>query len=137
MSGDRVFLDANILFSIAYGSPGLGQLWELTKKGQCLLLASGYVIEEARRNLDNAAQLKRLESFLTNVQVVLEADATIPCPVDLTEKDRPVLMAAISAEADYFLTGDKEHFGKYFGQTISGVRICRARDYLLRIQQAR
>jgi len=26
----------------------------------------------------------------------LEANASIPCPVDLIEKDRPVLMAAIS-----------------------------------------
>ena len=132
MSVDRVFLDANILFSIGYGSPGLDRLSELAQKGQCLLLASGFVIEEARRNLDHPAQLNKLDDFLTHVQIVLEAAASIPCPVDLIEKDRPVLMAAISAKADFLLTGDKEHFGKYFGQTIGGVEICMARDCFLK-----
>ena len=135
MSIDRVFLDANILFSIGYGSPGLDRLAELAQKGKCLLLASGFVIEEARRNLYNAVQLKRLDDLLTHVQIVLEADASITCPIDLIEKDRPVLMAAISAKADFLLTGDKAHFGKYFGQAIGGVKICMARDYLLGSQQ--
>jgi predicted nucleic acid-binding protein len=135
MSVDRVFLDANILFSIGYGSHGLDRLSELARKKQCLLLASGFVIEEARRNLDHPAKLSKLDHFLTHVQIVLEANASIPCPVDLIEKDQPVLMAAISAKADFLLTGDKQHFGKYFGQTIGGVRICMARDYLLKTQQ--
>lgn len=135
MSVDRVFLDANILFSVGYGSPGLGHLRERAQKGQCLLLASGFVIEEARRNLDHPAQLKRLDYFLTHVQIILEADPSIPCPIDLAEKDRPVLMAAISAKADFLLTGDKQHFGKYFGQTIGGVKICMARNYFLKTQQ--
>ena len=38
-------------------------------------------------------------------------------------------MSAISAEADYFLTGDISHFGRYFGKTIMGVKILMARDY--------
>jgi len=135
MTGDRVFFDANILFSIAYGSPGLIQLRELAKKGKCLLLASGYVIEEARRNLDHPAQLERLETFLADVQIILEADARIPCPIELTDKDRPVLMAAISAKADFLLTGDREHFGNYFGKTIDGVKICMPRHYLLKNRQ--
>lgn len=132
MSIDRVFLDANILFSVAYRSPGLDRLWNLAKKGRCVLLASGYVIEEAKRNLSSVSQLKKLEAFLSNVEVVLEADPRVPCPIDLPEKDRPVLMAAINAKADYLLTGDTEHFGEYFGQTIEGVKISMARDYLLK-----
>lgn len=131
MNTDRIFLDANILFSVAYGSRGLDRLWELHKKGLCILLASGYVIEEAKRNLAKPDQLKKLEACLSNVEIVLEADPSIKCSIDLPEKDRPVLMAAISTRADYLLTGDIEHFGKYFGQTIMGVRICMAREYLL------
>lgn len=130
MSIDRVFLDANVLFSVAYGSPGLDRLWNLAKKGRCVLLASRYVIEEAKRNLSSISQLKKLEAFLSNVEVVLEADPRVPCPVDLPEKDRPVLMAAIIAKANYLLTGDIEHFGEYFGQTIEGVNISMVRDYL-------
>ncbi len=131
MNKDRIFLDANILFSVAYGSSSLDSLWELSKKGACVLLASGYVIEEAKRNLANPDQLNKLEACLSNVEIVLEVDPRIECPIDLPEKDQPVIMAAISAKANYLLTGDVQHFGKYFGQTIKGVRVRMARDYLL------
>ncbi|MBW2065975.1 MAG: PIN domain-containing protein [Deltaproteobacteria bacterium] len=130
MNPDRLFLDANILFSTAYGSLGLDRLWELQKKGHCVLLASRYVIEEAKRNLTKPKELDKLKACLANVQVVIEADPTLSCPIDLEDKDQPVLMAAISAKADYFLTGDIQHFGKYFRHTVMGVRICMARDYL-------
>jgi uncharacterized protein len=130
MTIDRVFLDANILFSIAYGSPGLNFLTDLSRQKRCLLLASSYVVEEARRNLYHSEQMKRLDSFLSNVRIMPEVDPQLPCPIDLPEKDRPVLMAAISIQADYLLTGDTIHFGRYFGKTINGVKICPPRDYL-------
>jgi uncharacterized protein len=127
---DRIFLDANVLFSIAYGSPGLKRLEERAQKKHCLLFASNYVIEEARRNLSNPSQLKRLETFLSKVQIIPEMDPQLPSPLDLPEKDRPVLLAAISIRADYLLTGDITHFAKYFGKRVSGVTICLPRDYL-------
>lgn len=130
MMTDKIFLDANILFYVAYGSSSLDRLWELSKKGVCVLLASNYVIEEASRNLSTEEQLNRLDVCLSNVQTVLEADPYLSCPINLPEKDTPVLMAAISAKANYFLTGDLVHFGKHFGKTIMGVKICMARDYL-------
>ncbi len=129
MSVDRIFLDANILFSVAYGSSGLDRLWELAGKKRCYLLASSYVIEEAKRNLFDPNQIRRLEDYLSTVQIVPEVDLTIPCPIDLPEKDRPVLLAAISTRAQYLLAGDTLHFGKYFGQTVNGAKICRPRDY--------
>ncbi len=130
MSIDRIFLDANILFSLAYGSPSLGRFWELAGKGNCELLVSRYVIEEAKRNLAEPDQTKKLNTFLSEVRVVLEADPRITCPIDLPDKNKPVLMAAISAGADYLITGDVAHFGRYFGQTIEGVKICMVREYL-------
>lgn len=130
MTVDRIFLDANILFSVAYGSPGLDRLWNFAKKKLCLLFASEYVVEEVRRNLHNPDHLRKLEACLSKVKIVPEADPEMPCPIDLPEKDRPVLLAAISIKANYLVTGDMEHFGKYFGQTVSGVKTCSARDYL-------
>ena len=130
MTVDRIFLDANILFSVAYGSPGLDRLWSHAEKKLCQLCASDYVIEEAKRNLHDPEHLKKLETCLSKVQIVPEADQEMPCPIDLPEKDRPVLLAASSIKADYLITGDMLHFGKYFGQTVSAVKICRARDYL-------
>lgn len=137
MIADRIFLDANILFSIAYGSPGLNRLWEIAQKKHCELFASNYVVEEAKRNLLSSEQLRKLEAFLSMLQLVPEVDPNIPCPIDLPEKDRPVLLAAISIQADYLLTGDMIHFGKYFGQTVRGIKICLPRDYLLIAQQRR
>ncbi len=130
MSVDRVFLDGNILFSFAYGSPSLDRLWGLAREGRCELLVSRYVIEEAKRNLTEPDQINKLHTCLSDVRVVLEANPRVTCPIDLPDKDKPVLMAAISAGADYLITGDVAHFGKYFGQTIEGVKICMVREYL-------
>jgi predicted nucleic acid-binding protein len=127
---DRIFLDANILFSIAYGSPGLNRLRELAQKKHCELFVSNYVVGEAKRNLFSPEQLRKLEVFLSMVQLVPDVDPSIPCPIELPEKDRPVLLAAISIKANYLLTGDMTHFGKYFGQTVRGIKICLPRDYL-------
>lgn len=131
MTGDRIFLDANILFSVAYGSVGLNRLWEFTRQKRCMLFASRFVVEEANRNLSQPGQTKRLEDYLSEVDIVPEVDLTLPCPIELPEKDRPVLMAAISVQASYLLTGDVIHFGKYFGQTVNGAMICRPRDYFI------
>jgi uncharacterized protein len=131
MKRDFVFLDANVLFSVAYGSVGLRQLWELSAKGACTLIASRYVIEEARRNLAGSDQPRMLDEYLAEIEVVHEADPDLSCPIDLPEKDVPVLMAAICAGADYLLTGDIKHFGTYFGKTVMGVQILMPRDYLL------
>jgi predicted nucleic acid-binding protein len=46
---DRVFLDANVLFSAAYhAESGLARLWD--REGVQLVTAE-YAVEEARRNL--------------------------------------------------------------------------------------
>ena len=135
MNVDRIFLDANILFSIAYGSPGLNHLWELAHRKRCVLFASNYVVEEAKRNLFSSEQLRNLKAFLSMVQLVPDVDPNIPCPIKLPEKDRPVLLAAISIKADYLLTGDMIHFGKYFGQIVTGIKICLPRDYLIARQR--
>ena len=130
MKREAVFLDANILFSVAYGSPGLNRLWELEGKGVCTLLASQYVIEEARRNLESRGQITKLDACLKRVTVVTETDPDLVCPIDLPEKDIPVLMAAVSAGAEFLVTGDITHFGPYFGRTVMGVQILMARDYI-------
>ena len=131
MKADKLFLDANILFSVAYGSPGLDRLWKLARKGHCELIASQYVIEEAKRNLDQQEHLDKLNGYPSKLIIVAEMDPSIPCPIDLPDKDSPVLMAAIASKADYLLTGDVTHFGKYFGKTIMGVTISTTRDYFL------
>jgi len=131
-SAERVFLDANVLFSAAYGSPGLQRLWDLAGKGLCQLYSSAYAIEEARLNLDRQEHLPRLARLLARLTILPEADPQIPCPVSLSPKHRPILLAAIQAKTAHLVTGDLRHFGAYLGQVIGGVAICTPRDYLSR-----
>ena len=43
--------------------------------------------------------------------------------IELPEKDRPILLAAIACQATHLLTADKQHFGAHFGKTIEGVLV--------------
>ena len=133
---DRVFLDSSILFSTCQAEDGLNRLWKLAENGRCQLLTSRYVIEKAVRNLRHPYDLKPLEKCLPSVQIVLESDTRLRCPIELPERARAVLMAAISAKSDYFLTGDAEYYGRYLGETIMGTKILSPRLYLSEKQLA-
>lgn len=126
---ERVFLDANILVSSAWRPEnGLLALW---RPSAVQLLTSGYAIVEADRNVRHAEQRTRLYRLVQQLEIVdephprrLPSDATLPA------KDVPILLAAIDATAKYLLTGDKDHFGKYYGKTIEGVTVLRPSVYL-------
>jgi hypothetical protein len=67
---NRLFLDANVLFSAAYGrDAGCARLWRL--RGVALM-TSRYAFEEARRHLDGE-RLERLAFFGGRLQIVAEA----------------------------------------------------------------
>lgn len=123
---DVVFLDANVLFSAAYRSEsGLRRLWHLDPVE---LVSSAYAVEEARRNLVEKAQRRRLTDLLAAVRIVPELAETEYEIMGLLEaglpaKDLPILGAAIGARATHLLTGDATHFGHLFGTTIAGVTI--------------
>ena len=57
-------------------------------------------------------------------------DHPIFATIALPDKDRPILLAAITARATHLLTGDVQHFGPYFGQQIDGVMILPPAAYL-------
>ena len=127
---DRLFLDANVLFSAAYrAEAGVTRLWS---DERWALITSEYAIEEARRNLDEREQLARLEELLLEVErlpsVSLAAD--LSGQIQLREKDWPILGGAISANATHLITGDRRDFGPYFGSELFGVLILPPGDYL-------
>ena len=102
------------------------------------MLTAPCAVVEACRNLLRVRpqQLPELARLL--VGVVLVADpptgATLPAGVQLPDKDKPVFLAAMHAQATHLLTGDAKHFGPYFGQTIGGVLILRPAVYLQSLQ---
>lgn len=90
---DRLFLDANILFSAAYRhNAGLLALWELNAG----LFSSHYALEEARVNLSTESQKRRLTRLAKHL-VLFDAPAGhLPSGISLPEKDAPILLAAHS-----------------------------------------
>ena len=113
----RVFLDANILFSAAYKiNNGFLEFWSTPG---LTAMTSFYAAQEARRNCHGQEHRRRLESLLAQTVIVSDAtDSTLPPPITLPDKDRPILVAAINAGADYLITGDKGHFSPWMNQPI-------------------
>ena len=126
---DRLFLDANVLFSVGYGSSSIERLWDAQRARSCRLLVSRFVIEEARRNLREPEQIRRLDDKLESALVVPESP-TDQFPLDLPDKNRPVFSAAVASRATHLITGDRRHFGAYYGTTVAGVTILRPSEYL-------
>ena len=127
---DRLFLDANVLFSAAYRSnTGLLELWKLK---EVVLCSSRYALEEARINLNSEVQRTRLVRLAGKVQLFEPGEHGVPHGVVLPEKDVPILLAAIEAHATHLLTGDVRHFGSHFDKRVEGVLVLLPGEYLRR-----
>lgn len=126
---DRVFLDANVLLSAAYGSPGLPRLWARQTEGRCRLVSCALAVEEARRNLDTPAQVRRLERYVREVEIAAQPWEGA-APESLPEGDRLIFLAAVAARATHLLTGDARHFGALYGRKVQGVKVLRPGEYL-------
>ena len=126
---DRVFLDANVLFSAAYRpDAGLVVLW---RRPGAALLTSAYAVDEARRNLSEDDQRQRLEALVRRCELVPSpAAALVPEGLALPPDDQVIFLAAMAARATHLLTGDRTHFGPYYGRTIAGVLILPPSVYL-------
>lgn len=125
---DRLFLDANILFSAAYrADAGLLQLWKLE---DVALVSSAYAIAEARINLTETAQRKRLARLVRRLEIIDPTLRELPPGIGLPEKDAPILLAAMASRATHLITGDLRHFGRYFGKSVDGVLIVSPSEYL-------
>jgi hypothetical protein len=135
---DRLFLDANVLFTAVHRPQGKAAfLFQALDIGidepVWQLLSSAYAIEEARRNLvaKFAAAAGSLDSLLTLVQVV--AQPPVPSlALALPAKDMPIWAAAHGARSTHLLTGDLRDFGPYMNrpEATGGVVIQTVAEYL-------
>ena len=134
---DRLFLDANVLFTAAHNPDGKASfLFDELGRKRWQLLSSGFAIEEARRNitLKYPSCLARLDKLVGRVLKVSQPpmDAV---PINLPEKDQPIFLAARSGGASHLLTGDLKHFGPHMNRpdASAGVIIQTVADYLSRL----
>jgi predicted nucleic acid-binding protein len=127
---DRIFLDANVLFSAAYrADSGLLAFWKLRDVALCF---SRYAIEEAKINLEEEAQRRRLAQLTPALHIFDARERELPPGIRLPQKDAPILLAAIEAYATHLVTGDVRHFGAYFGKNVEGVLMLTPAEYLKR-----
>jgi len=127
---DRLFLDANVVFSAAYQEDaGVARLWSLT---HVQLVTSSYALGEVGRYLSTRDQETRLEQLLHTVQIV-EATTFSPADLkdlDLPDKDRPILAGAIAASCTHLISGDFRHFGPHYGKRVAGILVLPPAVYL-------
>jgi hypothetical protein len=125
---DRLFLDANVLFSAAYKIDArLLPLWKLRNVTLC---SSHYALQEARISLPGEDQWTRLTELSGALQLFEAGQTSLPPGIFLPEKNVPIFLAAIEARATHLLTGDVRHFRAYFGKKIEGIAIMRPGAYI-------
>ncbi|MEL7167752.1 MAG: hypothetical protein AAGN64_00240 [Bacteroidota bacterium] len=118
----RVFLDANILFSAACQGSVVDQLVERLT-AVAAVVSCDHTIEEARRNVavKRPAWADHLEAWVGRIEAV--PTIIFKLPVELAEKDVPVMCSAIRGGCDLLATSDARDFGHLFDTELHGVRV--------------
>jgi predicted nucleic acid-binding protein len=113
----RVFLDANILFSASHKEQHrFLQFWKMR---DLIPMTSIYVADEVQRNCLNEPHAARFAHLLGQTHLVSDVPgAFLPRGIILPLKDAPILVAAVFAGANYLITGDKHHFGRWMNSSI-------------------
>ena len=118
----RVFVDSNVLLSASLDSPN--QFEEYWNIPSVEILTSQYSIEEVSRNLRNSEHRAHLWRLIYSSHLVPAGeDVTLDDSISLPAKDQSILRSAIAGSAAMLVTGDRNHFGKYFGIELQGVLI--------------
>lgn len=112
----RVLVDTNVLISAALSSKGVpfqAYVKAVSTPNRGLICEQN--VDEMKRIFQKkfSAKLPALDEFLSTALLTMEL---VPIPTDEAEtenqirdvKDRPILRAAIHANADVLLTGDKD-----------------------------
>jgi|SRR5690625_5111495 len=131
----RFFLDANVLFTAAISERGASRaIIDLAQAGRCTVFSSAFAFDEAERNIRSKrpAGLAAIVSFSRIVETVPEADVAMVAwaATHVPAKDAPILAAAVAARVDVLVTGDRRHFGSYFGRLLQTVTVMPPREAL-------
>jgi len=110
----RVFVDTNVLFSASHSLQGApGRLLQLHRDGHIGIVVSQQVLDELIRNLRDKlpSGLPVLQHLLNATPPEIVADPAQEGVDQLAEAvnfdDAPILAAALAAEVDFLVTGDR------------------------------
>jgi predicted nucleic acid-binding protein len=117
------------------GGPAFELIRELARGGRIRLLTSALCRVEAAANLERKRprSATRLGRLLSDVSLAPEppAETLASARRFVTEKDAPVLAAALAARADVLVTGDLKHFGPVMERDDLPLRVRSPRAFLL------
>ncbi len=131
----RLFLDTSVLLAASGSAKGASRLliaeadahgWEL--------LSSGYCAEETRRNLPKlgrsaaSAWKAEIAPRLQFIRASVALDRPLVFP---KAKDRPVVITALAARAEWLLTLDAADFQGKLGREVYGLRLATPGEFLL------
>jgi len=111
----RLFIDSSVLFAASYSTRGHSHdLVLMGTRREIKFVLSGYVLEEARRNLASLKQPKdvKLEQIVANVAIEIvevSRDEVQQAERLVVPKDAPIIAAAKAARVDMLVSLDKKH----------------------------
>jgi len=126
----RIFVDSNVLISGIYSPKGTpAKILYLHASGRVTIVVSQLILMETVFTLreKKPAAVSALNAFLTNSPPEIVMNPSIDHVKKWTEylhfEDAVIFAAAISAEPEYFVTGDKHFHSTLFLSEKSGLRI--------------
>ncbi|HLB01199.1 MAG TPA: PIN domain-containing protein [Bacteroidota bacterium] len=134
-----VFLDSNVLFSVAWTGREKSRsaiLFELQSLGFIRLFISRLVLEETKSNLreKRPEDIPFFEELSGDVEVVpdLAVEGEDRRVKELPENDRVILSTAVAHGMDFFLTGNTRDFRDLYRRRIGRTLILTPREFLNR-----
>jgi predicted nucleic acid-binding protein len=133
----KVFLDSNILFSIAYSGKDKTRsylFYEIQSIGNLEVYISNLVCRESVFNI----KIKKSEGLSLLNELIKKSKILADVLVDikhellnsLPQNDRIILATAISNRMDYFITGNSNDFKNLYQKKIGNTLILKPIDFL-------
>lgn len=131
-----VFLDSNILFSIAYSGKDRSRsylLYELLEAGRIKIYISNLVLKEATHNI----KIKKpevtpfLKTLIRHTTVLEDILVNMNIPVQpLPVNDKIILSTAIHNGIEYFLTGNEHDFRDLYNKRFYQTTVLKPAEFL-------
>jgi len=133
----RAVLDTNVLASAAIAHPGttLATILDSVVANRFDMAISEYILVELRRTLATPYYAARVRPAAASqyIQFLIGLGTTVPITMSVTgvathPEDDPILATALSAHADYLVTGDQRLRNRV--PTLSGIPLVSPAEFL-------
>lgn len=133
----KIFLDSNVLFSIAYTGKDKSRsylIYEIQTLGMLKVYLSKLVCEEAlfniRRKKPDAEEILNESVDRSEILEDIAADVKHAEARKLPQNDRFILSTAVYNKMDFFVTGNEKDFKNLYHKGVLSTLIFRPVDFL-------